>query len=132
MKGVKIINFRKITDVRGNLTVVENGCDIPFNIKRVYYIYDTPAGSERGSHAHKNLHQIIIAISGSFDVVLDNGLKKEKFHLNRPYNGLYISPMKWGGINNFSSGSVCLVIASESYISNDYIRDYQEFLRLSK
>jgi hypothetical protein len=132
MKGVKIINFRKITDVRGNLTVVENGCDIPFNIKRVYYIYDTPAGSERGSHAHKNLHQIIIAISGSFDVVLDNGLKKEKFHLNRPYNGLYISPMKWRVINNFSSGSVCLVIASESYISNDYIRDYQEFLRLSK
>jgi len=132
MKGVRIINFRKITDVRGNLTVIENGCDIPFNIKRIYYIYDVPGGSERGAHAHKDLHQLIIATSGSFDVVLDNGLEKETFHLNRPYIGLYVSPMKWRLINNFSSGSVCLVIASDTYKDSDYIRNYQEFLGLTK
>jgi hypothetical protein len=132
MKGVKIINLPKIADVRGNLTVIENGCDMPFNIKRVYFLYDVPGGSERGGHSHKNLHQIIVATSGSFDVVLDNGLEKETFHLNRPYVGLYVSPMKWRIINNFSSGSVCLVIASDVYKNNDYIRNYQEFLRLSK
>ena len=95
-------------------------------------MYDVPGGSERGGHAHKNLHQLIIASSGSFDILLDDGLTKETFHLNRPYIGLYLSPMKWRVINNFSSGSVCSVIASDIYKEEDYIRNYEDFLKLSK
>ena len=130
MNGVKLIYLPKISDIRGNLAIVENGSDIPFDIKRVYFLYDIPGGSERGGHAHKDLHQIIIASSGSFDIELDNGNIKETFHLNRPYYGLYLSPMKWRVINNFSSGCVCSVIASDIYREDDYIRDYDDFLML--
>jgi hypothetical protein len=132
MHGVKIINLPKVKDVRGSLTIAENGSDIPFDINRVYFLYDVPGGSERGGHAHKDLHQLIIASSGSFDILLDDGFSKETFHLNRPYIGLYLSPMKWRVINNFSSGSVCSVIASDIYKEEDYIRNYEYFLKLSK
>jgi hypothetical protein len=128
MNGVKIIKLPKISDVRGNLTIVENDSEMPFNIQRVYFLYDVPGGSERGGHAHKNLHQLIIASSGSFDIIIDDGSEKKKFHLNRPYLGLYLPPMKWRVINNFSSGSVCSVIASDIYREEDYIRDYKVFL----
>ena len=124
----KIIEMPRIQDPRGNLTFIENSRHIPFDIQRVYYIYDVPGGSERGSHAHKNLHQLIIAMSGSFDVVLDDGRKKQRFHLNRSYYGLYVTPMMWRTIDNFSSGSVCLVLASAPYQENDYFRDYDEFM----
>lgn len=124
----KIVDLPKITDPRGNLTFIEGGNHIPFDIKRVYYTYDVPGGSDRGAHAHRNLHQVIIAMSGSFDVVLDDGLEKKRFHLNRSYFGLYVCPMMWRELDNFSSGSVCLVLASELYDAADYYRDYEEFL----
>lgn len=123
----KIIQLNKISDPRGNLTFIENGNHIPFDIERIYYLYDVPGGSDRGSHAHKNLQQFIVAISGSFDVCLDDGKSKKTFHLNRPYLGLYICPMIWRYLDNFSSGSVCLVLASRKYEEGDYIRDYSEF-----
>lgn len=124
----KIITLPKISDPRGNLTFVEGGNHIPFDIKRVYYLYDVPAGSDRGSHAHINLHQVMIAISGSFDVTLDDGTKKNKFTLNKPFNGLYIPPLMWRYLDNFSSGSVCVVFASDFYKTEDYIHNYSEFL----
>jgi hypothetical protein len=124
----KIIQLPKITDPRGNLTFIENSCHIPFDIKRVYYLYDVPGGSDRGSHAHKNLHQFIIAMSGSFDVVLDDGRQKQRFQLNRSYYGLYVCPMMWRFLDNFSSGGVCLVLASETYSEDDYIREYDTFI----
>ena len=129
LKHCRILEFPKITDPRGNLTFVEGHNHIPFNIKRVYYMYDVPGGADRGAHAHKNLHQVIIAMSGSFDVVLDDGFKKKRFHLNRSYFGLYICPMMWRYLDNFSSGSVCLVLASNLYDANDYYRDYELFLK---
>jgi hypothetical protein len=125
----KIINLPKIADQRGNLTFIEGGHQIPFTIQRVYYLYDVPGGSERGGHAHKDLHQLIIAISGSFDVVLDDGENKMRVQLNRSYNGLYVCPMIWRELCNFSSGSVCLVLASNKYDEADYYRDYDEFMR---
>ena len=125
----KIIDLPKITDPRGNLTFVEGGCHVPFDIKRVYYLYDVPGGSERGGHAHKDLHQLIIAMSGSFDIILDDGVNKTKHHLARSYYGLYVCPMIWREINNFSSGAVCMVLASNKYDENDYYRDYGEFTR---
>jgi len=128
----RIIDLPKIADPRGNLTFVEGKNHIPFEIKRVYYTYDVPGGSDRGAHAHKNLHQLIIAMSGSFDVVLDDGHEKRRVHLNRSYFGLYVCPMIWRDIDNFSSGSVCLVLASELYDAADYIRDYAEFLAEAK
>ena len=128
LRDCKIIQLPKITDPRGNLTFIEGGNHIPFDIKRVYYLYDVPGGSDRGSHAHKNLHQFIVAMSGSFDVVLNDGKETKRFHLNRSYNGLYVCPMMWRDLDNFSSGSVCMVLASERYDEDDYIRDYQEFL----
>lgn len=121
------VDFPKISDPRGNLTFIEGGNHIPFDIKRVYYTYDVPGGSDRGAHAHKKLHQVIIAMSGSFDVVLDDGFEKKRFHLNRSYFGLYVCPMMWRELDNFSSGSVCLVLASELYDPADYYRDYKEF-----
>ncbi len=127
----QLINLPKITDPRGNLSFIEGGQHIPFEIKRVYYLYDVPGGSDRGSHAHKNLHQFIVAMSGSFDVVLDDGKKKKRFHLNRSYNGLYICPMMWRDLDNFSSGAVCMVLASAHYDQNDYIRDYSLFLSIT-
>lgn len=125
----EIIQLPKIQDPRGNLTFIEGGNHIPFDILRVYYLYDVPGGSERGGHAHKALHQLIIAMSGSFDVVLDDGTKKKRIHLCRSYYGLYIPPMIWREIDNFSTSSVCMVLASNKYEESDYYRDYKEFLR---
>jgi dTDP-4-dehydrorhamnose 3,5-epimerase-like enzyme len=125
----KIIELPKIIDSRGNLTFIEGNRHIPFEIKRVYYLYDVPGGEVRGGHAHRGLKQFIIATSGSFDVILDDGCNKKRFHLNRSYYGLYVCPMIWREIDNFSSGSVCLVLASETYDENDYIRDYTQFLK---
>lgn len=123
-----LIKLPKIHDPRGNLTFIEAGEHVPFNIQRVYYLYDVPGGEERGGHAHKALNQLIIAMSGSFDVVLDDGLKKKRFHLNRSYIGLYICPMMWRELDNFSSGSVCMVVASNKYSEDDYYRDFTEYL----
>jgi len=124
----KIIDLPKVTDARGNLTFVEGGSQIPFDIQRVYYLYDVPGGAQRGGHAHKALHQLIIAMSGSFDVLLDDGVKKKRIHMNRSYNGLYVCPMIWRELDNFSSGSVLMVLASNKYDENDYYRDYEKFL----
>lgn len=116
------------SDRKGNLTVVENGVTLPFDVKRVYYLYDVPGGENRGSHAHKELSQLIIAASGSFTVTLDDGQNKRSFFLNRPYQGLYIKPGMWRDLVDFSSGAVCMVLASEVYQKEDYIRDYGEFI----
>jgi hypothetical protein len=124
----RIIDLPKISDPRGNLTFIEGGRHIPFEIRRVYYLYDVPGGAERGGHAHKNLHQLIIALSGSFDVILDDGKQKRRFHLNRSYNGIYVCPMIWRELDNFSSASVCMVLASNLYDEADYYRDYQEYV----
>ncbi len=132
LNDCKLIDLPKISDPRGNLSFIEAGKDIPFDIKRVYYLYDVPGGSDRGSHAHKNLHQFIVAMSGSFDVLLDDGKKKKRFHLNRSYNGLYVCPMMWRYLDNFSSGAVCMVLASSHYDEADYIRDYSDFISLIK
>ena len=131
VEDCKIVDLPKITDLRGNISFIEGGQHIPFDIKRVYYLYDVPGGSDRGSHAHKNLHQFVVAMSGSFDIVLDDGKEKRKFQLNRSYNGLYVCPMMWRDLGNFSSGAVCMVLASEYYEEADYIRDYQQFLTLA-
>jgi dTDP-4-dehydrorhamnose 3,5-epimerase-like enzyme len=127
VKDCKIIELPKISDPRGNLTFVEGNRHIPFDIRRVYYLYDVPGGAERGGHAHKELHQLIIAMSGSFDVVLDDTHEKRRFHLNRSYQGLYVCPMIWRELDNFSSGSVCMVLASNIYDESDYFRDYEVF-----
>lgn len=119
---------RHHSDRKGNLSVVENGQTLPFDVKRVYYLYDVPGGENRGSHAHKELSQLIIAASGSFTVTLDDGKCKRSFFLNRPYQGLYVKPGMWRDLEDFSSGAVCMVLASEVYQKEDYIRDYQEFL----
>jgi len=125
----RIIELPKIGDPRGNLTVIEGGIQVPFEIKRVYYLYDVPGGSERGGHAHKTMSQLLIAMSGSFDVLLDDGKEKRRVHLNRSYSGLLIVPMIWRGLDNFSSGSVCMAIASTNYDEEDYYREYPEFMR---
>src|SRR5574344_1007237 len=125
------------SDRKGNLTVVENGDNsigtamgtLPFDVKRVYYLYDVPVGENRGSHAHKDLSQLIIAASGSFRVTLDDGKCKRSFFLNRPYQGLYVKPGMWRDLEDFSSGAVCMVLASEVYQAEDYIRDYDEFIK---
>lgn len=119
---------RHHSDRKGNLSVVENGQTLPFDVKRVYYLYDVPGGENRGSHAHKELSQLIIAASGSFTVTLDDGKCKRSFFLNRPYQGLYVKPGMWRDLEDFSSGAVCMVLASDVYLKEDYIRDYQEFL----
>jgi hypothetical protein len=127
MENCKFIEFPIIHDPRGNLTFVESNRHVPFDIKRVYYLYDVPGGAHRGGHAHRNLHQMIIAMSGSFDVVLDDGIRNRRYHLNRSYYGLYVAPMMWREIDNFSSGSVCMVLASDFFDESDYFRDYQQF-----
>lgn len=129
INNCKIIDLPKIVDQRGNLTFIEGGTHVPFDIQRVYYLYDVPGGAERGGHAHKGLHQLIIAMSGSFDIVLDDGNERKRIHLNRSYAGLYICPMIWRELDNFSSGSVCMVLASNKYDEADYYRDYPEFLQ---
>ncbi len=128
LQACRIIELPKIHEPRGNLTFVEGGNHIPFDIRRVYYLYDVPGGAERGGHAHKALHQLIVAMSGSFDVVLDDGDEKKRFHLNRSYYGLYVCPMIWRELDNFSSGSVCLVLASNLYEESDYYREYDEYI----
>lgn len=125
----KIVELPKITDPRGNLTFIEGDDHIPFDIQRVYYLYDVPGGAERGGHAHKGLHQLIIAMSGSFDVVLDDGKNKKRVHLARSYYGLYVCPMIWRELDNFSSGSVCMVLASNKYDEADYYRNYNDFMK---
>ena len=124
-----MVSLPKISDPRGNLTFIEGGNHIPFDIQRVYYLYDVPGGAERGGHAHKGLHQLIIAMSGSFDVVLDDGREKKRIHLNRSYSGLYVCPMIWRELDNFSSGSVCMVLASSKYDEDDYYRDHAKFMQ---
>lgn len=128
MDEPRIIELRRITDSRGNLSVVEQMKEIPFEIKRVYWLYDVPAGEDRGGHAHKNLFQFIVAANGSFQVNTDNGKEKHSFFLNHPYTGLILPPGNWRTLEDFSSGAVCLVLASELYDEDDYIRDYDEFL----
>ncbi|HXF67600.1 MAG TPA: FdtA/QdtA family cupin domain-containing protein [Burkholderiales bacterium] len=129
IKDCRIIELPKIQDNRGNLTFIEAGRHAPFEIKRVYYLYDVPGGASRAGHGHKKLHQLMIAMSGSFDVTLDDGRERKLFHLNRSYYGLYIPPMLWRDLDNFSSGAVCLVLASDYYDESDYFRDHDEFLR---
>jgi len=129
LSDCRLIDLPKIEDARGNLTFVEGDNHIPFDIKRVYYLYDVPGGSHRGAHAHRNLHQFMIAMSGSFDVTLTDGHEEQTFHLNRSYFGLYICPMMWRYLDNFSSGAVCMVMASSRYDEGDYIRDYDTFLQ---
>lgn len=131
LSSCKLVDLPKISDPRGNLTFVEGGNHIPFDIKRAYYLYDVPGGAERGGHAHKDLHQLIIAMSGAFDIVLDDGRNKKRFHLNRSYFGLYVCPMIWREMDNFSSGAVCLVLASNFYDEDDYYRDYETFLKVA-
>lgn len=128
MDEVRMIELPRIHDPRGNLTFIEGNSHIPFDIRRVYYLYDVPGGAERGGHAHKGLSQLIIAMSGSFDVVLDDGTQKSRFHLNRSYQGLYVCPMIWRELDNFSSGSVCMVLASNTYDEADYYRDHNEYI----
>ena len=128
IENCNILELPRIGDPRGNLTFVEGGKHIPFDIRRVYYLYDVPGGSERGGHAHKALHQLIIAMSGSFDIHLDDGSGKKTIHMNRSYNGLYVCPMIWREIDNFSSGAVCMVLASDYYDEQDYYRDYGTFI----
>lgn len=116
------------SDRKGNLTVVQNSETVPFDVKRIYYLYDIPGGESRGSHAHKELSQLIIAASGSFRVTLDDGNVKRSFILNRPYQGLYIKPGIWRDLDDFSSGAICMVLASEIYDKDDYIRNYSDFI----
>lgn len=127
LQKVKLINLPKITDTRGNLSFIEGGKHIPFDIKRVYWIYDVPGGEIRGSHAYKTLHEFIVALSGSFDVVLSDGYEEQKYSLNRSYYGLYVPNMLWRRLENFSTNSLCLILASDKYDENDYIRNYEDF-----
>lgn len=124
----RLITLPKITDPRGNLTYVESKHHIPFNLKRVFYLYDVPGGESRAGHALKTCEQFLVAISGSFDVTVNDGGQKQTFHLNRSYYGLYIPPMIWRELDNFSSGAVCLALVSTFYNADDYYRDYHTFL----
>jgi WxcM-like, C-terminal len=128
----RIVELPRITDPRGNLTFIEGGRHVGFDIRRVYYLYDVPGGATRAGHGHRQLHQLMIAMSGSFDVTLDDGRGKRKYHLNRSYYGLYICPMIWRDIDNFSSGSVCMVLASDFFDESDYYREYADFLEAVK
>ena len=125
-----VMDLPKVHNRAGNITSIENQFQVPFDIKRVYYLYDVPGGSERGGHAHTGLQQFIIAVSGAFDVLLDDGINKKTVHLDRPYNGLYITSGIWRELKNFSSGAICLVLASQNYSEDDYIRDFNDFLKL--
>ena len=130
--SASIISLPKISDPRGNLSFIEGNKHIPFEIKRVYYLYDVPAEAERGGHGHRKLQQLIVPLAGSFEFIVDDGINKQSFYLKRPWEGLYIPPMTWRDIGNFSSGAVCLVLASEYYDEADYFRDYDEFLKAVK
>lgn len=128
LKDCQIIELPKINDPRGNLTFIEENKHIPYDIKRVFFLYDVPGGENRAGHALKKCNQLLIAASGSFDVTLDDGKEKQTFQLNRSYYGLHIPPLVWREIDNFSSGSVCMVLASELYREDDYYREYEDFL----
>lgn len=130
MRGVELIKLSKFEDLRGNLSFLENNKQIPFTISRTYWIYDVPGGAERGGHAFKETEEFIIALSGSFDVIVDDGKEKKTFHLNRSYYGLYIPKGMWRTIDNFSTNSLALEFASTKYDPTDYIRDYEEFVKL--
>ena len=132
LTDVRVIDLPRIPDPRGNLTFVEGGRHIPFEIKRVFYLYDVPGGESRAGHALKTCQQFIVAMSGSFDVFVDDGIDNRRFHLNRSYNGLYLPALIWRELDNFSSGSVCTVLASEAYDEADYLRDYPSFVRATK
>jgi len=124
-----VVEMKKNHNPAGNITVFQNGTSQPFDVKRIYYLYDVPGGSERGGHAHKELYQLIVAASGSFDVILDDGRNKKIIQLNRPYFGILVVPGIWREIVNFSSGAICLVLASDKYDPQDYLRDHVEFLK---
>jgi hypothetical protein len=128
LKDCALVELPKISDPRGSLTFLEGGRHVPFEIKRLFYLYDVPGGETRAGHALKTCHQFIIAISGSFDVVLDDGTEKRRYQLNRSYRGVYVPPLIWRELDNFSSGSVCAVLASECYAATGYYRTYDEFL----
>jgi dTDP-4-dehydrorhamnose 3,5-epimerase-like enzyme len=125
----RFLDLPRVTDVRGSLTFIEGTKHVPFPIKRVYYIYDVPGGEMRGAHAHKALHQLVLAVSGSFEVIIDDGACRKVYRLDRAFRGLYVPPMHWRELLNFTSGAVCLVLASEFYDAEDYIRDYETFQR---
>ena len=127
--NASLFQLKKITDPRGNLTVAEQQSDVPFDVKRVYWVYDVPGGESRGGHAHRHCREMIVAVSGSFDVTLDDGSVKQTYHLNHPWQGLLVDTGIWRTLNDFSSGAVCLVLASELFEENDYIRDYEQFLK---
>lgn len=128
LSDCQIIDLPKVSDPRGNLTFIEGERHVPFCFQRIYYLYDVPGGAERGGHAHLALTQLIIAVSGSFDISLDDGYEKKTFHLNRSYKGLLVCPMIWRELDNFSSGAVCMVLASNLYDEADYFRDYHTFV----
>lgn len=124
-----IVELPKVHNRAGNITAIENQLHVPFDVKRVYYLYDVPGGEDRGGHAHRKLQQYIVAVSGAFDVLLDDGVNKKIVHLDRPYNGLHVIPGVWRELLNFSSGTICLVLASEIYDEDDYLREYQNFIQ---
>lgn len=128
----KMMKLPKINNRAGNITSINNKIEIPFEINRIYYLYDVPSGESRGGHAHLQLEQLIVAASGSFDLIVDDGENKIRFQLNRPDLGLYMPPGLWRELDNFSSGSICLVLASIEYSENDYIREYNDFLKYKK
>ena len=128
---IRLVQLPKIADPRGNLSFIEGGRHVPFEIRRVFYLYDVPGGESRAGHALKSCHQFIIAISGAFDVTVDDGRARLRHHLNRSYFGLYLPPLVWREIDNFSSGSVCLVLASEPYDEAGYVRNLEDFRRLA-
>ena len=130
LNEAKMVDFPQVAEPRGNLSFIEGNHQIPFLIKRIYFLYDVPSGATRGGHAHRKLSELIIALSGSFDVVLDDGVEKKKFFLNRPHYGLFIPPGLWREIENFSSNSVLLALASDYYDEKDYIRDYEGFKKV--
>ena len=130
IQNCELIPLPKISDLRGNLTFIEGNEHIPFDIKRVFYLYDVPTGESRGAHAHHSLHQFLICLSGSFDVAVDDGVSKNVIHLNRPWSGLHVPPMIWAAEINFDPGTVCLVLVSDFFDEADYIRDYDDYVRL--
>ncbi|HYH16650.1 MAG TPA: FdtA/QdtA family cupin domain-containing protein [Flavisolibacter sp.] len=127
-----IVTLPQIKNRAGNITPVHNSIELPFDVRRVFYLYDIPGGESRGAHAHRECHQFLIAASGSFEVLLDDGRTQRLVQLNRPYHGLHIPPLIWASEINFSSGSICLVLASHTYNADDYIREYDEFKKISK
>tara|TARA_B100000575_G_C23135522_1_gene659593 strand:- start:2945 stop:3358 length:414 start_codon:yes stop_codon:yes gene_type:complete len=132
INNCRIIDFPKVTSSRGSLTFIEDDLSLPFDVKRVFYIYDVPSGESRGSHAHKKLEEIIICLSGSFSIELDDGYNQIIYNLNRPWEGLHLSPLTWFSLKNFCTGSICLVLCSDKYDEDDYIRDYNDYIKLIK